>query len=93
MLTTYSSNTENLKKISRFFFRDRDENILRQLFEYRFVFADEAINKNKKHSPKTLNVSTKIYVKIKTMHAFWAQNERLRKKVESALHYVGVTLT
>jgi len=26
------------------------------------------------------------------MHAFLAQNERFRKKVESALHYVGVTL-
>jgi len=41
---------------------------------------------------KKVNVSNKINVKIKTMYAFLAPNERIRKKVESALHYVGVKL-
>jgi len=66
---------------------------LRPLFEYRLVFAIATSHYNEKHSNKTLNVWTTTYVKSKTIHVFLARYERFRKKVESALHYVGVTLT
>jgi len=49
--------------------------------------------KLKKYTNKSLNVLTTIHVKIKAIHVFLARYERFRKKVESARHYVEVTLT